>query len=144
MKLYKEYFQKSKVFFYPLLNIPKGVHYVPVETYLGWEGEYSFKEISSPDFENKFKETQEKLNFGYSKSVVWVRIRLVNTLSLPQTWLLELKNPLIDKVSLFQSSLRGEFSRKLGGDSVLFNDRDVKHRFIIFRVYLKAKDNTLL
>jgi len=45
MKLYKEYFQKSKVFFYPLLDIPKGVHYVPVETYLACEDEYSFKDF---------------------------------------------------------------------------------------------------
>ena len=28
--MYKEYFQKSKVFFYPLLGIPKGQKFVPV------------------------------------------------------------------------------------------------------------------
>ena len=32
--IYKEYFQKSKVFLYPLLNIKKGVRYVPAETYI--------------------------------------------------------------------------------------------------------------
>ena len=34
IKLFKEYFQKSKVFLYPLLKIPKGSKYVPVETYM--------------------------------------------------------------------------------------------------------------
>ena len=37
-KVYSEYFQKSKVFLYPLLNIKKGVKYVPAETYISWKG----------------------------------------------------------------------------------------------------------
>lgn len=44
MKIYKDYFQKSKIFLYPLLEIKKGVKYVPIDTYLAWEGEYSFKD----------------------------------------------------------------------------------------------------
>ena len=34
VKLFKEYFQKSKVFLYPLLNIPKGSKYIPEEVYM--------------------------------------------------------------------------------------------------------------
>ncbi len=37
-KIYTEYFQKSKVFLYPLLGIKKGIRFVPIETYLSWEG----------------------------------------------------------------------------------------------------------
>lgn len=36
--LYTEYFQKSKVFLYPLLAIKKGVRFVPSETYMSWNG----------------------------------------------------------------------------------------------------------
>ncbi len=39
-KLYKEYFQKSKVFLYPLLGIKKGVRFVPAQTYLSWNDKY--------------------------------------------------------------------------------------------------------
>jgi hypothetical protein len=39
-KLYKEYFQKSKVFLYPLLGIKKGVRFVPVQTYISWNDIY--------------------------------------------------------------------------------------------------------
>ena len=39
-KLYKEYFQKSKVFLYPLLGIKKGVRFVPTQTYLSWNDKY--------------------------------------------------------------------------------------------------------
>mgnify|MGYP003122965944 CR=1 FL=1 len=35
-QIYKNYFQKSKVFLYPLLGIKKGVRFVPVETYITW------------------------------------------------------------------------------------------------------------
>jgi len=40
-KLYKEYFQKSKVFLYPLLDIKKGIKFVPNQTYLSWGDEYT-------------------------------------------------------------------------------------------------------
>jgi hypothetical protein len=39
-KLYKEYFQKSKVFLYPFLGIKKGVRFVPTQTYLSWGDKY--------------------------------------------------------------------------------------------------------
>lgn len=42
--MYRNYFQKSKVFLYPLLGIEKGVDFVPVETYLSWEGNFSTKD----------------------------------------------------------------------------------------------------
>ena len=34
--LYKKYFQKSKIFLYPLLDIKRGTSVVPEETYLSW------------------------------------------------------------------------------------------------------------
>lgn len=34
--LYKKYFQKSKIFLYPLLDIKRGTSVVPNETYLSW------------------------------------------------------------------------------------------------------------
>jgi len=38
---YTHYFQKSKIFLYPLLGISKGKEYVPTETYLCWDGLYT-------------------------------------------------------------------------------------------------------
>lgn len=45
MKLFKEYFQKSKIFLYPLLGIKKGAKYTPEETYVSWKGEYSIEDM---------------------------------------------------------------------------------------------------
>jgi hypothetical protein len=39
--LYKKYFQKSKIFIYPLLDIKRGTQIVPSETYLAWNDLYS-------------------------------------------------------------------------------------------------------
>jgi len=38
---YMQYFQKSKIFLYPLLGIRKGEEFVPMETYICWDGLYS-------------------------------------------------------------------------------------------------------
>lgn len=43
-QVYAEYFQKSKVFLYPLLQIRKGVQYVPIETYISWNDKYSIED----------------------------------------------------------------------------------------------------
>lgn len=39
--VYPQYFQKSKVFLYPLLQLRKGIAYVPIETFIGWGNEYT-------------------------------------------------------------------------------------------------------
>lgn len=39
--IYTKYFQKSKIFLYPLLGIKKGVSIVPDSTYIMWEGNYT-------------------------------------------------------------------------------------------------------
>jgi|TARA_R110000744_G_scaffold721_3_gene2744 hypothetical protein len=44
MGIYTDYFQKSKVFLYPLLKLKKGLPFVPKETYVAWENVYSVKD----------------------------------------------------------------------------------------------------
>ena len=39
--LYKDYFQKSRIFMYPILEIKRGASVTPIETYLSWEDQYS-------------------------------------------------------------------------------------------------------
>ena len=44
-QIYTQYFQKSKVFLYPLLGIKKGIRFVPVETYTTWDHPHLPKNI---------------------------------------------------------------------------------------------------
>ncbi len=59
--VYTDYFQKSRVFLYPLLGIKKGVDYVPAETYICWDKLYDttnyklicvYKTEKTVDFKN--------------------------------------------------------------------------------------------
>jgi hypothetical protein len=38
--VYSQYFQKSKVFLYPLLKLKKGIDFVPEQTYIAWDNIY--------------------------------------------------------------------------------------------------------
>jgi hypothetical protein len=39
--LYKDYFQKSRIFLYPILEIKRGVSVTPIETHVSWTDNYS-------------------------------------------------------------------------------------------------------
>lgn len=39
--LYKDYFQKSRIFLYPILEIKRGSSVTPIETYVCWDEQYS-------------------------------------------------------------------------------------------------------
>jgi hypothetical protein len=43
--LYGKYFQKSKIFIYPLLGIKRGAPAIPTETYLSWGKNYSTEDM---------------------------------------------------------------------------------------------------
>ena len=65
-KAYMQYFQKSKIFLYPLLDIRKGEEFVPVDTYICWDGLYrqddykyicvykTIKNLKFKNFEKKY------------------------------------------------------------------------------------------
>lgn len=38
--VYSEYFQKSRIFLYPLLGIKRGVSVTPIKTFVSWHGKY--------------------------------------------------------------------------------------------------------
>ena len=43
--VYTQYFQKSKVFLYPLLKLKRGISHVPIETYICWDGVYTIDDF---------------------------------------------------------------------------------------------------
>ena len=42
--LYKDYFQKSRIFLYPILDIKRGGSVTPIQTYVSWSGNYTEKD----------------------------------------------------------------------------------------------------
>lgn len=76
--VYTEYFQKSKVFLYPLLGLKKGLEYVPINTFICWDmlyesSDYKFicvynnkKTIDFKNFELKYLKNHSFLEFYYN------------------------------------------------------------------------------
>ena len=65
MGVYLEYFQKSKVFLYPLLKIKKGITRVPIQTYVAWDNVYCTNDLKFL-CEYKTKQTPKFNSFAKS------------------------------------------------------------------------------
>ena len=76
--VYTEYFQKSKVFLYPLLGLKKGLEYVPADTYICCDNLYesndyklicvynTVKTVDFKNFELKYLKNNSLLEFYYN------------------------------------------------------------------------------
>ena len=67
--VYKNYFQKSKLFLYPLLKIKQGASIVPVQTYIRWVGSYELGEcklvcVYHNRDDKEFKEFEKRFLIG--------------------------------------------------------------------------------
>ena len=58
--LYDKYFQKSKIFLYPLLDIKRGTSVVPHETYLSWKDNISSEDMKLVTLYKKRDDTMYK------------------------------------------------------------------------------------
>ena len=65
MGVYTSYFQKSKVFLYPLLKINKGISNVPIETYVSWDNFYAPNDLK---FFCKYKTKKTKSFIKFANS----------------------------------------------------------------------------
>jgi len=87
--VYKKYFQKSKVFLYPILGIKRGVSVIPIETYISWKGYYNSEDMKlicvydvRTDDEYKHFEKNVLLNHNRLNDYVKVDNQLVLTFDL--------------------------------------------------------------
>ena len=86
--------------------------------------------VASQNFEQSGSKTP---NFGFSKSVYWVRFQIKNSTQV-DTLLLELGYPLLDYVSLYISNGVDEFRESVSGDMLPFSQRAREHRTITFEL----------
>jgi hypothetical protein len=70
--LYRKYFQKSKIFLYPLLDIKRGTKIVPAETYLSWNNSYTPEDMKLICIYNTTSSDYEQ----FEKSVLLKHTRL--------------------------------------------------------------------
>ena len=91
--------------------------------------------ISSSVVFEKFN--QNTLNFGYQDSYFWIRFEIVNRDSILLNLILEIENPHINKIRLFQQSMDTVSGFPLTGDNTPFATRQIAHPHFLFPVNLK-------
>ena len=70
--VYNKYFQKSKVFLYPLLGIKRGAIVVPSETYVAWDPFYKAEDVKlvclyHPKEKDEYKKFEEKVLLKHNR-----------------------------------------------------------------------------
>ncbi len=73
--------------------------------------------------------------FGFSKSAVWLRLRVDNPTAHTREWLLEIAYPHVDVLELYVPAPHGGFEKRVSGDRRPFRERDLPYRDVVFRIF---------
>lgn len=78
-------------------------------------------------------------NFGYSASAYWLKFQVRNQ-SRNNDWYVQLENPFLNEIELYQTSRNELVQIKHTGTSYPFNQREIKHRFFVFDQFLEEEE----
>ena len=110
-----------------------------LDIYEDKSGRLSIEKIVKEDFQSQFKKRKEKnLNFGYSKSSFWARIKIKNLSAEQKYWLLSHHYYLQDEIELFRETQKGVWIGSKTGDIFFFREIEAK----LFTFKLKPKGET--
>jgi len=97
------------------------------------QGHWNIEDVTSPELSSQFiRSNVDVPNFGFSKSVYWVRASIQNTNPEEDHLLLEVAYPLIDHINLFIFSADGRVSTRESGDTLPFSHRDIDYKNFVF------------
>jgi PAS domain S-box-containing protein len=99
-------------------------------------GELTVGQVASREFSARFTPAHEKVpNLGYTRSAHWARFTLENATGREVVVYLELAQPYVDHVSLYEPAGRG-YRETATGDFLPFNSRPFRDRNFIFPLAL--------
>lgn len=107
------------------------------------DGSLSFYEIIQGRNTEKpgwIRSKEDKLGFGFSRSVYWVRFSLKNPTQRQITCYLNEKYPLIDYLTLYVPDSAGNYKAAQTGVLYPFSERPVKYRTFVFPLIINAKN----
>lgn len=120
----------------------------------------TIEQASSPGFMEKFEiGSRNGINFGYSHSAYWARLKIKNNSTQTENWLIELEAPLIDSYMIFSRRLPEagehlEWQVKAGGDTKQFSQREINYRTMVssfkfetgvtYELYIRLKSDSPL
>lgn len=104
-------------------------------------GSLNINNIISPEYSNKFELTKEIIpNFGFSKSIYWLKFNIENKSSI-EKWFLEIGVPSLNNVKLYLPQKNGDFLIKESGTLKPFSEREIKIRNIVFEVPISQQQD---
>ena len=109
------------------------------------EEQLEFADLERPEVARRFESVPgtTDLNFGYSASTYWLRLKLAPDAAAPSRWLIEIAYPSIDEIKLFTRD-GDALIEKTAGDHQPFSARPFPHHNLIFPVDLKpGNDQTV-
>ncbi len=109
-------------------------------------GELTIDDVQRLAVQQRFGAVPQRgdgVNFGFTRSAIWLRIVLHAPLEIQPDWLLELAYPPLDSIELYAPDGPG-LDRQAGGDLLPFSARAVPHRNHVLRVTLRPGGSTTL
>ncbi len=122
--------------------LEKGVDRYPLGLKMDiWEdarGTGTIEEVSSRKWLDKFKPCKEAFpDFGFTSSVIWIRLEIDNRHP-SHDWYLELGEPWLDEVAVFQEVSGRRFTAKHMGSVYPFAQRDIPYATFVFPLTLSG------
>lgn len=102
-------------------------------------GQMTLPDIQQAFDEGRFEKTEDELDFGFTRSAVWVRFDLENTQDQEQTIVLNSGYPLVDRIVFYELDAHGQYlTQRSLGDTLPFYDRVIQVRTFSYEVRIPA------
>ncbi len=99
----------------------------------------SFEQILQAFGEGKFVAEEHKVpNYGFTGNAYWFHFQAKTDGKVEGPWYFVMENPLVDYVDVYFKK-DGQWVHKSSGDRLLFESRDLKHRYFHFAVPLQSE-----
>ncbi|MCK4663456.1 MAG: response regulator [Bacteroidales bacterium] len=86
---------------------------------------------------DKLKKNKKEIHFDFNNSIFWLKFKIINKNNYNKTMVLEIKNPTINKIQLFEKHKNKILETNITGDALHFNTRQIKNRNFIYELNLK-------
>ena len=95
-------------------------------------GKLTIDDVNNPKWATKFKRSSKKVpNFGFSKSVFWARVRILNKRRDNEFWFIS-QNYFTQDYLTFFKNINGRWKSYATGDSTPFKTREIEDKSFNF------------
>lgn len=98
-------------------------------------GSLTLEQVRSVQYSPRFTRSPSAVpNFGFTRSVYWLRVQVQNAHPAEPRWYLEVQYPQLDHIEVYRIGTDGAVSVMRGGDMLPFSERAVSQRTPVFEM----------